>query len=69
MTIVGEGVRRDNVKSFDEVNCATGALGTMRGKEFMLLVLNYLNRCKLRGIMQTPHDQAFWPGDYELFRL
>ncbi len=69
MTIVGEGVRRDDVKSFDEVHCAGGALGTVRGKEFMLLVLNYLDRCKLRGIMQTPNDQAFWPGDYEPFRL
>ncbi|MFH1117133.1 MAG: alkaline phosphatase family protein [Pseudomonadota bacterium] len=69
MTIVGEGVRRDDVKCFDEVHCAGGALGSLRGAEFMLLVLNYLDRCKLRGIMQTPHDQAFWPGDYEPFRL
>lgn len=69
MTIVGDGVRRDAISSFDEVNCAGGALGTVRGREFMLLVLNYLDRCKLRGIMQTPHDQAFWPGDYEPFMI
>ncbi len=69
MAIVGKGVRRDAVEHFDEVHCASGVLGLVRGKEFMYLLLNYLDRTKLRGIMDTPDDQAFWPGDSEPFRV
>lgn len=69
IVIVGEGVRRDGVEYFDEIHCAGGALGLVRGKEFMYLLLNYLDRAKLRGIMDTPDDQAFWPGDSKPFRL
>lgn len=69
LLIVGEGVRRDSIKSFDEVNCAGGSLGFVHGKEFMYLVLNYLDRAKLTGLMDTPVDQAFWPGETKPFRL
>ncbi len=69
LLIVGEGVRRDSIKSFDEVNCAGGSLGFVHGKEFMYLVLNYLDRAKLTGLMDTPVDQAFWPGETRPFRL
>jgi 2,3-bisphosphoglycerate-independent phosphoglycerate mutase len=69
IVVVGEGVRRDAIGHFDEIHCAGGALGLVRGKEFMHLLLNYLDRAKLRGIMDTPDDQAFWPGDAKPFRL
>ncbi len=69
LTICGSGVRRDGVHRFDEISAAGGALGCVRGKEFMYLVLNYLDRAKLAGLMDTPVDQTFWPGDYEPFRL
>ncbi|WP_027715469.1 alkaline phosphatase family protein [Desulfuromonas sp. TF] len=69
LTICGSGVRRDGVNRFDEINAATGALGCVRGKELMYLILNYLDRAKLGGLMDTPVDQAYWPGDYEPFRL
>jgi 2,3-bisphosphoglycerate-independent phosphoglycerate mutase len=69
IVIVGEGVRRDAIEHFDEIHCASGALGLVRGKEFMYLLLNYLDRAKLRGIMDTPDDQASWPGDSKPFRL
>jgi len=69
IVIAGEGVRRDAIDRFDEIHCAGGALGLVRGKEFMYLLLNYLDRVKLRGIMDTPDDQAFWPGDSKPFRL
>ena len=65
----GQGVRRDFVRQFDEINAAQGVLGTVRGKELMYLVLNHLNRAKLQGLMDTPVDQPFWPGDYEPFTL
>lgn len=64
-----ETVRRDGVSGFDEVSCAHGALGTVRGSEMMKLVLNFLDRAKLRGLMDTPDDQLHWPGDYEPFKV
>lgn len=69
MVIVGEGVRRDAVKHFDEVHCSQGVLGLVRGKEFMYLLLNYLDRSKLHGIMYTSDDQAFRPKNPKPFRI
>lgn len=65
----GEGIRRDAVVKFDEVSAATGALGTVRGRELMYLILNHLDRIKLMGIMDTDEDQMFWPGKYDPFRF
>ena len=69
LTFFGRGIRRDRVSRFDEVSVSPGALGSVRGKELMYLILNHLDRSKLRGIMDTPVDQPYWPGDYEPFRL
>ncbi len=64
ITFFGEGVRRDYVNQYDEISVASGALGIVRGKELMYLILNYLDRAKLHGIMDMPVDQPFWPGEY-----
>ena len=69
LTFYGRGVRRDRVSLFNEVDVAGGALGGVRGKELMYLVLNHLDSIKLHGIMDTPVDQPYWPGDYKPFRL
>jgi len=69
LTFCGRGVRRDAVRAFDEVSTAGGALGCVRGRELMALVLDALNRSKLQGIMDSPHDRDYWPGDYRPFRL
>ena len=69
LTFFGQGVRRDRVSRFDEVSAAAGALGNVRGKELMYLLLNHLDRAKLQGVMDTPIDQPYWPGDYEPFRI
>lgn len=69
LTFVGPGVRRDLVKRFDEIHCAQGALGFVRGPEFMPLVLNYLDRGKLQGLMDTPENQPYWPGQRYPFRV
>lgn len=69
LTFCGQGVRRDAIMAFDEVSAAGGALGCVRGRELMALVLNYLDRAKLQGIMDSPHDREYWPGDYRPFRL
>jgi 2,3-bisphosphoglycerate-independent phosphoglycerate mutase len=69
LTFCGPGIRRDNVRLFDEINAAQGALGTVRERELMYLILNHLDRAKLKGLMDTPVDQPFWPGDYDPFTL
>ncbi len=69
LTFFGRGVRRDKVTRFDEVSVAAGALGTVHGKELMYLILNHLDRSKLHGIMDTPFDQPYWPGECEPFQL
>lgn len=65
----GPGIRRDTVMRFDEINAATGALGMVRGKELMYLILNHLDRAKLQGIMDTPVDQPYSPGHFEPFQI
>ncbi|MDY6903298.1 MAG: alkaline phosphatase family protein [Thermodesulfobacteriota bacterium] len=64
LMMVGPGIRQDKVVRFDEVNAANGCLGGVRGRELMLLILNHLERAKLAGIMDTPVDQPYWPGEY-----
>ncbi|KIX14584.1 alkaline phosphatase family protein [Dethiosulfatarculus sandiegensis] len=60
---VGNGVWQDQVERFDEVSCAAGAFGLLRGPELMHLLLNWLDRVKLRGLFDTAHDQPYWPGN------
>lgn len=66
---VGDGVRRDNVTQFDEINVAGGALSCMRGDEMIHMILNYLDRARLGGIHDSPYPQQFWPGDYDPFTV
>ncbi len=67
LMFVGNGVRRDNVKHFDEINVAGGSLGAMRGEEMIYMILNYIDKSRLAGIHDSPIPQEFWPGDYEPF--
>ncbi len=67
--MAGPGMRRDAVTRFDEINCAGGALGFLRGKEMMPFILNCLDRAKLQGLMDAPDDKPFWPGPRKPFRL
>ena len=62
LVFCGPGVRRDRVRQYDEVSAAGGALGFVRGKELMYLIINHVDRAKLHGLMDTPVDQAYWPG-------
>lgn len=64
IVMAGKYVRRDAVQHFDEISCAAGGLSLVRGKELMYLVLNFLDRGKLWGLMDAPDDQPFTPGRY-----
>ena len=35
----------------------------------MYLILNHTDRSKLMGIMDTPVDQAYYPGQYVPLRI
>ncbi|SEM50187.1 phosphoglycerate mutase [Syntrophus gentianae] len=65
----GKYIRRDSVRKFDEISCATGGLSLVRGRELMYLILNFLDRGKLWGLMDSPDDQPFTPGRYSPLRL
>jgi 2,3-bisphosphoglycerate-independent phosphoglycerate mutase len=69
LLMLGKYTRRDQVRQFDEVSCAQGALGPVRGGELMWLILNFLDRGKLRGLMDSPRDQPFFPGNYQPLKL
>lgn len=69
LVFCGPGVRRDRIRRYDEVSAAGGALGFVRGKELMYLIINHLDRAKLHGLMDTPVDQVYWPGRSEPFTL
>lgn len=69
LTMVGRYPRRDAVKAFNEVDCAIGGLGIVRGKELMYLILNFLDRAKMKGLMDTPGDQPYYPGHYQPLTL
>ncbi len=65
----GPGIRRDEVEQYNEVAAAAGVLGAVRGQELILMILNALDRAKLQGLMDTPVDQPYWPGQYEPFKI
>ncbi len=47
--IMGPGVRSDDVDRFDEVSCARGGLGRIRGMDLMRILMDYLGRVPLFG--------------------
>jgi 2,3-bisphosphoglycerate-independent phosphoglycerate mutase len=65
LTMVGKYVRRDEVGYFNEIACAKGSLSAMRGRELMHMILNFLDRAKMQGLMDTPVDQPYYPGKYK----
>ena len=65
LCMVGRYPRRDAVQRFDEVSCAGGGLGTVKGRELMYLILNFLDRGKLFSLMDSPWDQPFFPGKFK----
>jgi 2,3-bisphosphoglycerate-independent phosphoglycerate mutase len=69
LVMTGKFIRRDDVVRFDEVSCAAGGLSLVRGRELMYLVLNFLDRGKLWGLMDSPDDQPFTPGRYTPLRV
>ena len=49
LTILGEGVRVDEVPHYDERSVARGSLGRLRGRDLMPILLNQANRTEKFG--------------------
>lgn len=69
LMMVGKYTWRDPVTRFDEVSCAQGSLGLVRGKELMYLILNFLDRGKLVGLRDSSRDQPYFPGKFKPFQI
>ena len=69
VALVGPTVRRDDVVSFDEVSAARGCLGSLRGQELMLTMLNYADRSCLLGHQLGSRKRPYAPSTYEPFKL
>jgi 2,3-bisphosphoglycerate-independent phosphoglycerate mutase len=69
LLMVGKYTWRDQVARFDEVSCAQGSLGLVRGQELMYLILNFLDRGKLMGLRDAPRDQPYFPGKFKPLKI
>jgi len=49
VTISGGGARLDGVREFDEISCASGALGRIRGMDLMPIMLGMADRARKFG--------------------
>jgi 2,3-bisphosphoglycerate-independent phosphoglycerate mutase len=69
VTLIGPNVRRDKVKTFDEISAASGCMGLLRGQELMLMVLNYADLSVLHGHRLGEKERRYFPSIYETFKL
>jgi 2,3-bisphosphoglycerate-independent phosphoglycerate mutase len=60
----GRTVRRDRVDRYDEISAAAGALGLMRGRELMQMILNCAERSMLNGLCLGAAVRPYVPEDY-----
>ena len=65
LLMAGPHVRRDDVRRFGEVACASGALGLLCGEELMLTILDQMDRGQLLGLRQGPRERPWFPVDCE----
>jgi 2,3-bisphosphoglycerate-independent phosphoglycerate mutase len=69
LTMAGKYVRRDEVGHFNEIACAKGSLSIVKGRELMHTILNFIDKAKMHGLMDTPVDQPYYPGNYKPLKL
>jgi 2,3-bisphosphoglycerate-independent phosphoglycerate mutase len=71
LAIRGGNVRVDSVTEFGERAAAGGALGQLRGEDFMPVLLNAAERTNMWEMRPTPHKRLYrpLPDEIEPFRL
>ena len=62
LVMVGRNTRVDAVTCFDEVSCATGSLGLIRGRDIMPLILNATNRARFGTSRLDPENRPYHPA-------
>ena len=62
LVMVGRNTRVDAVTCFDEVSCATGSLGLIRGRDVMPLILNATNRARFGTSRLDPENRPYHPA-------
>ncbi len=67
----GKGLRRDDVPNFDEMSVILGALGHLKGRDVMPLVLNLSDRALEYGLRPTSKALRYVPkaSDLKPFRV
>jgi 2,3-bisphosphoglycerate-independent phosphoglycerate mutase len=61
--LIGQSVRRDDVREFNELACLNGALGQIAGCDLMNVILNFTNRIKYFGSRLTSKNVSYYPVD------
>lgn len=69
LTINCPNVRRDSVKRFDEINAGKGCLGFLKGKELLLMLLNYSDRSVLKSHQLGGDIRTYYPENYPVFQM
>lgn len=59
--VVGKGLPTDRVSRFDEVDSASGGIGTIYGRELLDLLLNFSGRANNYGMRPFPKDWSYIP--------
>jgi 2,3-bisphosphoglycerate-independent phosphoglycerate mutase len=49
LVIYCQGTRTDDIENFDELSCAKGSLGRIRGKDLLPMMLDMVNRSEMYG--------------------
>ena len=49
LAIYGEGIRKDDVKSYNEISMAEGGIGRIRGKDLLPIMLDLVNKSEMYG--------------------
>jgi 2,3-bisphosphoglycerate-independent phosphoglycerate mutase len=49
LVIYGEGLRKDDILEFNEISCANGGLGRIRGKNLLPIIIDLVNKSKMYG--------------------
>ena len=67
--VLGQNVRRDMVDRFNEIDAAKGCLGFLRGKELMLMLLNYTDRSIFTSHQLGAEKRDYFPEEYPVFGI
>ena len=65
LCFVGEHVRRDGIREYNEVSCARGCLGSLKGEELMYMIVNCSERASLLGHCIGPVQRPYAPFHYD----